>query len=161
MVGHEHKLLRIQIGHDAADDALNTMLKESEADLNEVETGRWHESLRDRLRRFADGEPEAFDDIQVVWPQPLTRFRSRVMQAVRRVGWGQTISYGELAERAGSPRAARAVGSTMAMNRFPIVIPCHRVIQSGGSPGRFSTPRGTTLKLRMLALESPDPTRQS
>jgi methylated-DNA-[protein]-cysteine S-methyltransferase len=55
---------------------------------------------------------------------------------------------------AGMPRAARFVGNTMANNRYPVFIPCHRVIKSDGSPGGFGG--GTALKEKMLALESAD-----
>ena len=56
---------------------------------------------------------------------------------MREVGWGETVSYGELAEMAGRPRAARAVGTAMASNPLPFVIPCHRVIASGGRIGGY------------------------
>jgi methylated-DNA-[protein]-cysteine S-methyltransferase len=56
---------------------------------------------------------------------------------VRDVGWGETVSYGELAEMSGRPRAARAVGTAMATNPLPYVIPCHRVIAAGGRIGGY------------------------
>ena len=56
--------------------------------------------------------------------------------------YGTTRTYAELAARVGSPSAARAVGQTMARNRLPLVIPCHRVIGSGGGLGGFSATRG-------------------
>ena len=69
-------------------------------------------------------------------------FKRAVLETlVRDVGWGETVSYGELAEMAGRPRAARAVGSAMASNPLPFVIPCHRVIASGGRIGGYGGTR--------------------
>ncbi len=75
------------------------------------------------------------------------------MDQLRQVGYGETVSYGELAERSGSPRAARAVGTVMATNRIPLILPCHRVLGSAGRIGGFSAPQGIDLKRRMLDLE--------
>jgi len=63
-----------------------------------------------------------------------TGFPRTVYETLRReVGWGETVSYGELAEMAGRPRAARAVGNAMSRNPVPIVVPCHRVVGADGS----------------------------
>lgn len=81
----------------------------------------------------------------------LTGFTRRVLGAARTIPPGTTISYGELARRAGSPRACRAVGQVMARNPVPLVIPCHRVVAAAG-PGGYAG--GTAMKARLLALES-------
>ncbi|MDL2271283.1 MGMT family protein, partial [Methanobrevibacter sp. OttesenSCG-928-I08] len=65
--------------------------------------------------------------------------------------YGSTNSYGELAELAGHPRAARAVGTTLAMNPFPIIIPCHRTIRHDKSIGQFGG--GVESKMKLLELE--------
>ena len=109
--------------------------------------------LRSRLEDFAAGQPIDFDDVELVLP-PLTNFRFLVMKHVRQVGYGQTTSYGEVARKIGRPGAARAVGTTMANNTVPILIPCHRVIAASGRLGGFSAPRGTRLKQRLLDLEA-------
>jgi methylated-DNA-[protein]-cysteine S-methyltransferase len=67
----------------------------------------------------------------------VTPFRRAVYRALLSVPPGATVSYGELARRAGAPRAARAVGSAMAANPAPIVVPCHRVVRADGSPGNY------------------------
>src|SRR5690606_816156 len=105
------------------------------------------------LQRFAEGTPESFDDVLLEWP-PLTEFQRRVLDTTRRIPYGQTLSYGQLAARAGSPRAARAVGTVMANNRFPIIVPCHRVVASGEKLGGFSALQGTVLKRVMLDMEA-------
>ncbi|MEX1224432.1 MAG: MGMT family protein, partial [Pirellulales bacterium] len=74
--------------------------------------------------------------------------------ACRRIPIGQTMSYAELAAVAGSPGAARAVGNIMAGNRVPIIVPCHRVVGSGGSLGGYSSSGGLRTKRRLLSLEA-------
>jgi methylated-DNA-[protein]-cysteine S-methyltransferase len=123
------------------------------AALAEFTESDWHPALRRRLEAFAAGEPSEFDDIELAL-SPLTAFQQRVIAETRRVAYGQTVTYGELAERAGSPRAARAVGTVMSGNRVPIIIPCHRVLASGGRLGGYSAPRGIELKRRLLDMEA-------
>ncbi len=97
-------------------------------------------------------------------PLPLdlrgTAFRLRVWKALQAVLPGQVVTYGELAKRAGAPRAARAVGTAMRNNPIPLFVPCHRVVAANG-PGRFGR-AGVGLKLELLRREgregvSPDP----
>src|SRR5262249_57395124 len=65
-------------------------------------------------------------------------FRGTALEVLaREVGWGETVTYGELAEMAGRPRAARAAGSAMRNNPIPFVIPCHRVVAAGNSIGGY------------------------
>ena len=111
----------------------------------------WHPELRRRLERYATGEVVAFDDIQLQLPR-LTPFQRQIIDLTRKLKYGETITYGELAMRAKHPRAARAVGTVMSSNRFPIIIPCHRVVSSGGLGG-YSAPQGVSLKSRLLELE--------
>ena len=82
---------------------------------------------------------------------PANGFTRAVYETLLGVPAGLTVSYGTLAEMAGFPRAARAVGSAMATNPIPIVIPCHRVIRSDGSLGRYGN--DPTWKERLLAHE--------
>lgn len=110
------------------------------------------EALLPRFADYAAGVPDDFRDVPIHRPD-LTPFGHRVMVQLRQVGYGQTVSYGELAERAGSPRAARAVGRVMATNLIPLILPCHRVVGSAGKLGGFSAPQGIDLKRRMLDLE--------
>ena len=70
------------------------------------------------------------------------------------VGWGETVTYGELADLAGRPRAARAVGSAMRDNPLPFVIPCHRVVAAGGRIGGYGGGRNAVdLKRTLLERE--------
>ena len=106
-----------------------------------------------RLQAYAAGEPDDFADVCVDLSH-LSRFQRRVVAACREIPYGSRLTYGALARLAGSPRAARAVGNTMARNRVPLVIPCHRVIAAGGGLGGFSAPQGTRLKRQLLAREA-------
>jgi methylated-DNA-[protein]-cysteine S-methyltransferase len=81
-------------------------------------------------------------------------FRKKALQMLARVPYGKTLSYKTLAERAGSPNAHRAAGSACANNPLPIVIPCHRVLNSDGSLGGFGG--GLMVKRRLLDLERAD-----
>lgn len=80
-------------------------------------------------------------------------FHRSIYEALCRVGWGTTTTYGALARQAGDPGAARAVGQAMGRNPVPVIIPCHRVLASGGKPGGFSAFGGAITKQRLLALE--------
>ena len=80
-------------------------------------------------------------------------FSRQVYLDILKVGWGWTTTYGEIATRLGDVRLSRAVGQALGKNPLPLVVPCHRVLASGGRMGGFSAPGGTTTKLRMLALE--------
>lgn len=79
-------------------------------------------------------------------------FRRQVLDQLRLVDFGHTVSYGELAQAAGSPRAVRAAGSACATNPVPLVVPCHRVVRSDGSIGQYRG--GPEAKRTLLALEA-------
>jgi len=91
----------------------------------------------------------------------LSPFHRTVLETLQReVGWGEVVTYGELAALAGRPGAARAVGAAMATNPLPFVIPCHRVVASAGGGrrriggyGGGDDPNGVALKRRLLARE--------
>ena len=83
----------------------------------------------------------------------IADFHRRVYDLARTILPGQTMTYGEVAEKLESPGAARAVGQALGANPFPIVVPCHRVLAAGGKTGGFSAPGGTTTKMRMLTIE--------
>ena len=113
----------------------------------------WLPGLRRRLEDYGLGKAVTFDDLEVDLP-PGTAFQARIRAVTRSIPYGEKWTYGELAHRAGFPRAARAVGSVMASNRLPILIPCHRVVASAGKLGGFSAPQGLDLKSRLLDMEA-------
>ena len=107
--------------------------------------------LAERLVRYFGGEAVSFEDVQLA-EDGEPPFARALAAALRTVPRGGTVTYGELAALAGRPRAARAAGSFCARNRFPIVVPCHRVVSAGGLGGYGSL--GLEYKRRLLALES-------
>ncbi|UQA57748.1 methylated-DNA--[protein]-cysteine S-methyltransferase [Polyangium aurulentum] len=83
----------------------------------------------------------------------MPAFYRTVYEAARAIAPGQTVTYGELAARCGSPGAARAVGQALAKNPVPVVVPCHRILAAGGAAGGFSAAGGLDTKARLLAIE--------
>ncbi len=154
LVGQKNVVHRLTIGHPDAEAAWETVLADSvfEGDV-EPEQFDWYPQLRRRLEAFARGEESGFSDVKIE-KRAGSDFQARVVKETRRLRYGDTASYGELAARAGSPRAARAVGRVMATNRVPIIVPCHRVLAANGRLGGFSAPTGTDLKHEMLSREA-------
>jgi methylated-DNA-[protein]-cysteine S-methyltransferase len=104
-----------------------------------------------QLREYLSGDRNRFDlpiDLESI--PGLTPFRRSVLEALLRIPYGETVSYGELAEVVGS-RSARAVGQAVGWNPLPILIPCHRVIAAGGGMGGYSG--GVDRKELLLAVE--------
>ena len=82
----------------------------------------------------------------------LTPFQTSVLLEIAKIPFGQTRTYGEIASAIGKPRAVRAVGSACGKNPFPFVVPCHRVVRSGGEIGNYSA-GGTIVKKSLLEFE--------
>jgi methylated-DNA-[protein]-cysteine S-methyltransferase len=153
--GRNQQVTGLTIGHSSAND-VRQAIHASSLNLHESsidDESDWNPELRKRLQRFTQGEVDEFKDVDLTIPV-MTDFQHQVATAVRNIPYGETVSYAELAERAGSPRAARAVGNVMASNRIPIIIPCHRVVAAGGKWGGFSAPQGVDLKKQILIMES-------
>ncbi|MFJ2619990.1 methylated-DNA--[protein]-cysteine S-methyltransferase [Glutamicibacter sp. NPDC087344] len=83
-----------------------------------------------------------------------TEFRRQVQVELGNIAYGQTLSYAQMAQQVGKPKAVRAVGTACATNPLPIVLPCHRVLRSDGSLGGYLG--GLDVKSRLLHLENPD-----
>ena len=105
--------------------------------------------VRRELDRYFEGRLQQFD-LPLDWQ--LTRgFYRKVLRATARIPYGKTRSYGEMAKRAGSPRAVRATGTALGSNPLPIIVPCHRVLRSGGALGGYGG--GLEVKQALLELE--------
>lgn len=105
----------------------------------------------DEIQRYFEGERVKFGAALDL--SHATPFGRRVYAALRKIPYGQTATYAEVAAMVGSPQACRAVGGANAKNRVPLLVPCHRVVAAGGRPGGFSAPGGVAVKLRLLDLE--------
>jgi methylated-DNA-[protein]-cysteine S-methyltransferase len=102
--------------------------------------------------RLLRGGPDTLATIPLDY-SGCSPFHRRVYEIARAIPAGETLTYGELAARAGSPGAARAVGQAMARNPFPLIVPCHRVTGAQGWAGGFSAHGGVSTKFRLLRIE--------
>jgi methylated-DNA-[protein]-cysteine S-methyltransferase len=107
-------------------------------------------TLSDQLSKYMSGLPVKFS-LEYIDMDQCYDFQRRVLRTLYQVPRGRVISYGQLAERIAAPRAARAVGTALARNPFPIILPCHRVVKSTGHPGNFGG--GVELKKTYLEIE--------
>ncbi|HUO93041.1 MAG TPA: methylated-DNA--[protein]-cysteine S-methyltransferase [Rhizomicrobium sp.] len=108
----------------------------------------------DAAKRYFAGEKIDFSDVTLDLGGQDDLFRA-IYAAARRIGYGETTTYGGLAKAIGRTdwEAAREVGQAMAKNPVALIIPCHRVLAAGGKIGGFSAPGGAETKAKMLALE--------
>lgn len=106
------------------------------------------EKIRKDLRRYFQGKPIEFD--YVIDLSEFTEFQKKVLEAMRKVPYGKTISYQKLAKRVGNENAQRAVGNVCSINPLPIIIPCHRVVGKNNLGGYGL---GLDLKKYLIELE--------
>jgi methylated-DNA-[protein]-cysteine S-methyltransferase len=107
------------------------------------------DGVRRELDEYFEGKRERFD-LPLDWT--LTRgFNRRVLRATAKLGFGEVSTYAEMAARAGSPRAVRAAGNALGSNPLPIVVPCHRILRTGGGLGGYTG--GLDKKEFLLSLE--------
>ncbi|HMC05979.1 MAG TPA: methylated-DNA--[protein]-cysteine S-methyltransferase [Solirubrobacterales bacterium] len=108
------------------------------------------DDARRELDQYFDGKRERFE-VPLDWELVHPGFYRRVLRETARVPFGEMITYRDAAQRAGNPRAYRAAGSALGLNPIPIVVPCHRVIRSGGEIGNYGG--GPEMKRFLLELE--------
>lgn len=106
------------------------------------------ERAAEELREYFSGKRKTFD---LPLKKAPSAFAQRIYEEAMKIPFGETASYGELARAAGSPGAARAVGTALSKNPHIIVVPCHRVIRQNGEPGRYTG--GDEKKIALLAFE--------
>jgi methylated-DNA-[protein]-cysteine S-methyltransferase len=117
------------------------------------ESSPWQHDVIELLQAYADGRPVDFSQVSINL-DGMSGFRRLVLSACRDIPYGKTVTYGRLAAKVGADGAARAVGTCMAKNPLPLIIPCHRVIRAGGVIGPYSAAEGTETKRRLLAMEA-------
>ena len=147
IVASPYGLCRLTLPQPAVDKALvliSDILPKATAD-----TGAFRE-LGFRLTRYFEGEKIGFSDELDL--RASTDFQQDVWKTTCSIPYGETETYGWVAEKLGKPGSVRAVGQALARNPLPIIVPCHRVVGSGGSLGGYSG--GLELKKRLLELES-------
>ncbi|MEN1678542.1 MAG: MGMT family protein [Planctomycetota bacterium] len=153
VVASSTAVVRLAFGHASRMDAENAAWRDLPDRLEALGERLDLDSLADDLLSFAEGEPIDLSSVPVSRAH-LTAFGRSVSAACQAIGWGERLSYGQLADACGRPRAARAVGSVMARNLVPLIVPCHRVLGSGGKLGGYSAPDGLEMKRRLLARET-------
>ncbi len=107
------------------------------------------DEVRRELDLYFDGKLDHFD-LPLDW-RLSGGFRQRVLRAISRIPYGQTRSYTEMARKAGNERAVRAAGTACGSNPIPLVVPCHRVLRTGGALGGYGG--GLPMKRALLELE--------
>lgn len=112
----------------------------------------WVAALVGDIKAYAAGEEIDFTGVPVDLAG-VDDFRLAIYAAARKLAYGETTTYGELAKRAGHGGLPRETGQALGANPVPLVIPCHRILAAGGKIGGFSAPGGSTTKEKMLALE--------
>lgn len=150
LVASDRGLTRVAFAREGHDQVLATLAAKVSPRILRA-PGRLDEPARELDEYFA-GTRRRFE-----LPLDLTttgEFRRSVQLMLPTIAYGTTVSYAELAARAGRPAAVRAVGSACATNPLPIVVPCHRVLRSGGSLGGYLG--GLPAKRALLELESRD-----
>jgi methylated-DNA-[protein]-cysteine S-methyltransferase len=152
IVWNGEQVKQLTFGHPSAAAAIASMDVDGFVETNSNSAPKWVAELAERLQSYAAGNDERFDDVPLDLSH-LTAFQNRIVRACRKISRGRVRTYGELAAVAGAEGAARAVGNCMAKNRFPIIVPCHRVVGSAGSLGGFSARDGISMKRRMLEME--------
>jgi methylated-DNA-[protein]-cysteine S-methyltransferase len=110
----------------------------------------------DGIAALLRGEPHDLTGV-VIDDSETPEFNAKVYAITRKIPPGQTLTYGEIAERLGDKTLARDVGQAMAENPTPIIMPCHRVLAAGGKTGGFSASGGVVTKLRLLTIEGAQP----
>jgi methylated-DNA-[protein]-cysteine S-methyltransferase len=140
----------IRIAYNAEDSA-DTVLAELAQRVSPrvVEAPAALDDVRRELDEYFAGKRTGFD-IPVDW-RLHDGFGRRVLRATARIPFGNVLSYAQVAAKAGSPRAYRAAGNALGSNRIPIVVPCHRVVATGGKLGGYTG--GIARKEYLLELE--------
>ena len=141
-------LVRVALPNERPDDMLAHLARRLSPRVLEF-PARLDEARRE-LEQYFEGKRTHFD-LRLDWRLSHPGFYRRVLRAMSRVPFGQVITYTEAAERAGSPRAIRAAGTALGSNPLPIVVPCHRVVRSGGAIGNYGG--GPEMKRFLLELE--------
>jgi methylated-DNA-[protein]-cysteine S-methyltransferase len=132
LISDQHILLAANLSHVKA-------LKESlsvQDSARELKSVKKIPVITELLQDYFDGDISALNSIKV--RQPGAQFSQEAWKAMKKVRPGSTISYAELAERAGSPAAVRAAGSACAKNAIVLVVPCHRIVKTGGALGNYA-----------------------
>jgi methylated-DNA-[protein]-cysteine S-methyltransferase len=141
-------LVRVALPNERVEEVLARLARDVSPRVLEF-PARLDEARRE-LDEYFEGRRDRFE-LPLDWRLSHSGFYRRVLRATSRVPFGEVITYSEAAKRAGSPRAVRAAGSALGSNPIPIVVPCHRVVRTGGAIGNYGG--GPEVKRFLLQLE--------
>ena len=141
-------LVRVSFESESTDNVLEELAKSISPRI--LESPAQLDDVRRELDEYFTGHRTAFD-LPIDWKLARGDFSRRVLRAARRIPFGSVSTYSDMARRAGSARAARAAGNALGSNPIPIVVPCHRVVHSGGGLGGYGG--GLDKKKFLLKLE--------
>ena len=149
------KLLGLTLPHENLESAADTLKGYLKLPLFGMlplleQIGPCQQLLARDLERYFSGEAVSFD-VPLDWER-VTPFQQRVLKVVAEIPYGQSLSYGEVAQMAGCPRGARAVGGAVGANPWVLVVPCHRVLAYGHGLGGFGC--GLAWKEKLLQMEN-------
>ena len=114
-----------------------------------IEAPEQLDTTRRQLDEYFAGDRQRFD-IPIDWAL-VGEWGRKILDACARIPFGEVRTYGEMAAAAGSPKASRAAGTALGHNPVPVVVPCHRVLRSGGAMGGYTG--GLHIKEHLLRLE--------
>jgi methylated-DNA-[protein]-cysteine S-methyltransferase len=140
-------LVRVGLPNQNSDELLTDLVERVSPRV--LEAAGELDEVRRELDLYFEGKLDSFD-LPLDW-QLSGGFRQRVLRAINRIPYGQTRSYTEMARKAGNERAVRAAGSACGSNPIPLVVPCHRVLRTGGAFGGYAG--GLPMKEALLQLE--------
>jgi methylated-DNA-[protein]-cysteine S-methyltransferase len=121
-------------------------------EATEAEPPAWAAAIIAGIEALLAGGRPDFADAPLDFAQ-VPGFHARVYAVARTIPPGETLTYGQVAERLGDKTLARDVGQALGRNPWPVVVPCHRVVAAGGKLGGFSAPGGVNTKQKLLAIE--------
>ena len=140
-------LVRVSFPHNTQDQVVEELAEDLSPRV--LEAPERLDDVRRELDEYFEGKRRDFD-LSLDWS--LTRgFFRKVLRETARIGYGRVRTYSEVAKRAGSPRAVRATGNALGSNPIPVVVPCHRVVRTGGALGGYGG--GLDVKEYLLRLE--------
>ena len=151
-IGISHRNMTIDVIKIGFPDSIELCQAFRELELAPVEPDDQEQKLIAKFEEYFAGHDVSFEEVEIEL-SGKTEFQRSIVDCCRAIPFGETRSYGQLAAIAGRPKAARAVGTVMRKNSFPIIVPCHRVVSSNGLGG-FTSPQGCKTKIQLQAVEA-------
>jgi methylated-DNA-[protein]-cysteine S-methyltransferase len=152
LVWGEHGILGVQLP-ERSEPATRARLMRRFPDAQEAAPAGDVRAALDAIIALVGGADRDLTDIALD-TRDLPSLNRQVYDIARTIAPGATLTYGDIAIRLGDRTLAQAVGQALGKNPYPIIVPCHRVLASGGKIGGFSAPTGIALKRKLLAIES-------